>query len=510
MLRFALHPGRGRKVAIDASRAYLLGMNEISVSGTIRRTGSTLECDLANAKAAAVNLECETLEVGRLALSTCLLEQRDEPYRLMLELARHRIKQFIAKAEDWQVWDHPAATDALSLWNEAREHFTAAMTTADPSVSEAHAADALVAGIRASERLALAYSQILLHRRFGSRAASKVVLGVRLDTNAVPTQFGKFIESFDMVCLPLRWATLEPKPGVFDFSSLGPWIQWAQNRGTTLAAGPLVDLSPANLPSWIDAKRTSFDELREAVWKLARAVGDAIAGHVRMWSLARGLNDSATWPLELPQMVELARRAEIGLREARKGVSTLLEIEHPFGHAVATRKRAVTPRVLVDTLVNEGVHLDCLTLRLLMGDPGPGHLTRDMLEVSALLDSYIPIRKPVFVELGVPSAQVDEAAGHWRAPWTPKSQAAWAARMFAVAMSKPHVELVVWGALKDDPAHSAAFGLASRDGSPKPVVTVLTRARAALKQPLGPWKPAAISATSDSQTRQVEERKEAS
>ncbi len=506
MLRFDIHPGRGRRVVFDAARAYLIGAHDHALKGKVRERANSFVCELATAKAAAVNLECETPEMGRLALSTCLLEQRDEPYPLMLELARHRIKQFIAKAEDWQIWDHPAAADALKGWNGAREHFTAAMTNADPEAAEAHASDALVAGIKANERLALAHAQILMHRRFGGRAASARVLGIRLDANTTPARIGKALHGFDMACLPLRWATLEPTRGAFDFSSLGPWIQWAQDSGRTLVAGPLIDLTPENLPSWMDRRRMSVDDLTKAVWDYAKAVGDAIAGHVRMWSIARGLNDGESWPMDLSQMVELARRAEIGLRAARKEVPTLLEIESPFGHAVAARPHAVVPRTLVDTLVNEGVRVDCLLLRLLMGDPGPGHLTRDMLEVSSLLDSYIPFRKPTFVELGVPSSPIHESAGHWRAPWSPKSQAVWASRAFTVAMSKPHVELVLWSALADPPAGASAFGLIANNGVAKPVVEALATAREALRKPLGPWKAPVPKASTE--TREHSSKKE--
>ncbi len=491
MLRFAVHSPRSSRVKVDASRGYLLGANDRAVSGKIRTRDGMLECQIESSKAAAVNIECETAEMGRLALSTCLLEQRDEPYQLMLELARHRIKHFIAKCEDWQVWDHPGAAEALSKWNEAREHFTAAMTSADSQTSEEHASKALVAGLKASERLAIAHAQILMHRRFGSRAASKLVLGVRADTSIQPTRAAATLKEFDMVSLPLPWSKIEVAPGAFDFKIVEPWLSWAATAGRTVLAGPLIDLREENIPKWVAAKRGDFNVLRDAIWKFAEAIGEKLGPHVRMWSLARGLDDGDWWPLDLESKIELARRAEVGLRKARKDVPTLLEIDHPFGHRVASCQGAVSPRIFVESLVNEGVHIDCLLLRILMGEPGLEHLTRDLLEVSALLDSYIPYRKPVFVELGAPSAPIDAKAGHWRAPWTTKSQAIWGSRLFSVAMSKPHVELVLWSGLADHGADGRQRGMLSSDMQPKPLVKALAAVRGALRKPLGAWRPTA-------------------
>ncbi len=472
-----------------------MGAHDRSRAGTIRLRDGVLECQPESSKAVALNLECETPEMGRLALSTCLLEQREEPYQLMLELARHRIKQFIAKCEDWQIWEHPAAAEALNRWNQAREHFTAAMTSADLAQADEHSSAALVAGLKAGERLAVAHSQVLMHRKFGSKAASKLVLGVRLNLAARPARAATALKDFDMVCLPLPWSKIERSPGEFDFSVLAPWLEWAESTGRTVLAGPLIDLREENVPAWIAAKRGESAVLRDAIWKFAEATGAALAGRVRMWDLAAGLDDSTWWPLDLEERVEVVRRAEIGLRAARKDIPTLVEIEHPFGHQVASHSGALTPRAFIDALVNDGIHIDCLLLRLRMGEAGGEHLTRDLLEVSSVLDTFIPFRKPVFVEIGAPSVPGGPGAGFWRAPWSPKSQAVWAARTFAVAMSKPHVELVLWHSLADPaksgPKDCAMDGLIASDGTAKPVVAALATARAALRKPIGVWRPSA-------------------
>ena len=488
MLRFAFQQVEGAPVAINIARGYLIGNNDESIAGEIRFSNGRLECLPAIKRAAALNLECEMKEMGRLSISTCLLEQRREPYSLLLELARHRIKHFIAKCEDWQIWDHPGAAGALAEWNEARLLFTGALTTQDRAKADDLSSRALIKGLQASEKLAVAHSSIWLHRRYSTKAASKMVLGVRVDPRVPPATAADAAKSFDMVALPLSWAKIERSPGQFDFSSVAPWFDWATKAGRTILAGPVIDLHPDNVPSWIAAKRGDFSVLRDGIWKFADVIGRELAGRTGMWNISSGMNDNNWWPLDLEQMVELSRRAVVGLRQARKTVPTLLEIPRPFGHEVATRTGAITPRALIEALVNDGIHIDCLMLQVVMGEQSAGRLTRDLLELSSLLDSYRPLRKSVFVALGAPSSVGDTAAGYWRAPWSSKSQAAWASRMFSIAMSKPHVGMVMWESLMDTNPKQPTHGVVGGDRKPKPILETLVTLRRSLTVPLGQWK----------------------
>ena len=488
MLRFAFRKVEGAPVAIDVALGYLVGANDQSLAGEIRFEDGTLECRPAIRNAAALNLQCEVQGMGRLSLSTCLLEQRREPYSLLLELARHRIKHFIAKCEDWQSWDHPGAGEAIAQWNQARLFFTTAMTTQDTTKADELSSRALIQGLQASERLAVAHSNIWLHRRYGAKAASKMVLGVRVDPRVAPTSVASAASSFDMIGLPISWAKIERTPGRYDFGSIAPWVDWATKAGRTILVGPVIDLSPSNVPEWIAKQRGDFAALRDGVWKFADAVGRELAGRTGMWNISCGMNDNDWWSLDLEQMVELSRRIVVGLRQSRKNVPTLLEIPRPFGHDVARRAGAVTPRALVEALVNEGIHLDCLMLQFVMGENGSGRLTRDLLEISSLLDSYRPLRKSLFVALGAPSNSADDKAGYWRTPWTAKSQAVWASRMFSIAMSKPHVGMVVWESLIDDDGPRPPHGVLDASRTAKPILEQLISARRALAAPIGEWK----------------------
>jgi hypothetical protein len=495
MLRFAFEKMDEPPVRVDASHGYVLGANDLSVAGALSLRPGKLDCESELDSALAVNVECETRSMGRLALSTCLLQQRPERYSLLQELARHRIKLFIAKCEEWQVWDHPGCAAAIAQWNDARSDFTASMTTPDRVDADRRAAQSLVNGLEAGERLAVAHARIALHRRYETRAAGRVTIGARVTGRVSERGIAAAAGAFDLLQVPLDWSVIERQEGRFDFSSVEPWLEWASAQGKVVVVGPLLDLREQALPEWLRKRRGDFDALRSAAWRYAEAVGELVGSRTGMWNVGSGMNDSAWWPLKLEQMVEITRRIAVGLRKTRRDVPIMLEIPRPFAEGVGSLPRAVTPSMLVDTLGTEGVGIDCILAKFCMGQAGVDHRTRDLLEVSSALDGLRALRKTLFVSIDVPSGPTDPNAGYWRAPWSAKSQSIWARQMFQVAISKGHVATIVWNTLADDAVRGNTCGATTGDGMPKPVLEALVKARRRLAKPLGPWNAAPVQHT---------------
>ncbi len=116
------------------------------------------------------------------------------------------------------------------------------------------------------------------------------------------------------------------------------------------------------------------------------------------------------------------------------------------------------------------------------------------MQISDIIDRYLGFEMPVVISaFGVPSEAAAEAGGWWRAPWTPDQQSRWMARVFAMAMSKPFVETLIWTDLYDHPgADLPAGGLLTDSGQAKPVLRRLVNTRKRLRKPLGPLKTEAL------------------
>jgi hypothetical protein len=488
MLRFTVFQGDGPAPEWPVTNAHLLGPDDSAVRGDIRFESGQIVCHKRGSQACGLCLQHDAGRAGRLMLQTCLLPDRDEPYLLTVELARHRIKTFLAKSEEWQMFDLSLAHPAVEQWEKAREEFTAALTAEDPVEGSRAADSSLIDAIEATERLAMAHAEILLHRRYAQRAASSATLGVRVwpERDARPLR-DLVAKEFDLVSIPLRWRELEIEEGKYRWEPVDRWMEWARKEGKPIVAGPLLDFSKRALPDWMYVWQHDYDTCRDLVYDHIERVVNRYRATVGMWNLGCGLNVNGNFVFSAEQMVDLVRMASLLVRQVRRGARTMIELEQPFGEFVGVNPESISTIAFLDGLVQGGIRLDAVGLRLLFGGGTPGIAARDLMQISSVLDKLFLTELPVLVSaMGVPSEEVSPTGGTWRDGWSDDVQARWVTRMFALALSKPYVESLFWTDLYD---HAAAelphAALISPRGKAKPAMQRLISLRRRLRKPLG-------------------------
>jgi len=489
MLRFAVYDDNGPAADWPLVNVHLLGPDDLAFRGKVGFRDGRIVCKTPSNRATALCLQYETAKMGRLMLQTCLLPQRENPYILSVELARHRIKMFIAKSEEWQMFDLSTDHPAMRHWEQARQLLTRSLTSNDALEADRLARESLDHAVNATERLASAHAEILLHRRFANRAASSATLGVRVWPGRDGKNLRQLIASnFDLIIVPLRWKELEVEEGVYNWEPVDRWMEWAADEGKPIVAGPLLDFSKRALPDWMYVWQHDYDTCRDLVYEYIQKVVYRYRSLVGMWNIASGLNVNDNFEFSAPQMLDLTRMASLLVRQARKGARTMIELRRPFGEHCARKRDSMSPFAFVDRLIQEGIKFDALGVQLLFGQRRSGRACRDLMQISNLLDRFFLIEVPILVSaMGVPSQPVDTNGGWWHRPWSPDLQARWVGRVFASAMSKPFVESVFWTDLYDHPdAELAGAGLITGEGQPKPALARLIGMRKRLRKPLGP------------------------
>jgi len=491
MLRFAVYDENGPARQCPLPNAHLIGPEELVVPGEVAFEDGCIVGRKRTSQAVGLELLADAGPMGELMLPTCLLPDREKPYLLNVELARHRIKMFIAKSEDWQMFDLSAEHPAMQQWEKARQIFTRALITENPMKADRIARDALAHGIDATEKLALAHAEILLHRRFAQRPASSSTLGVRV----APKRDAKGLrdvlqKDFDVVALPMQWNELEVNEGSYNWAPLDGWMQWAQQVRKPVVGGPLLDFSPAALPEWMHVWQNDYDTCRDLAYDHIERVVQRYRNSVGMWNIASGLNVNDGFRFTFEQMMDLARMAALVVRQARPGARTMVELVQPFGEHLAFNKDSLPPARFVERLLQEGIRVDAVGVQLLFGSGTIGHTARDLMQISNVIDRFAFLEQPVLVSaMGAPSENIDRDGGHWHEQWSPEAQATWISRVFAMLMSKPFVETVFWTDLYDHPrAKLPAAGLITDTGRAKPGLSRLVGARRRLRKPLGPLK----------------------
>ncbi|GAB4386701.1 MAG: hypothetical protein Kow0022_16470 [Phycisphaerales bacterium] len=482
--------------------------------------------------------------LGVLTLQTCLLPEREEPYLLSLELARHRLMLFLNKLEDWQLFDLPRDHPVMVLFEQARMTFTDALVAqrhglepgseARPETRgyspDAHrlAMRALCLGVEAGERLAVlnAAREFVprisgqIHRRAvesqpggsaerslrGNAAAVlspdrvgvilpiRPVIGCSIPTSAFFEKAQQVaLQCCEFISMPMRWSEMEPTEGKYLFQNTDQWIEWAVRKAKLpVVAGPVIDLRPSAVPDWLYIWENDYETLRELIYEHVKNIVTRYRRTIARWTIVSGLHANSNFQLSFDQMMDLTRICVMVVRKLHPTAKVQVELTQPWGEYYTQNRRSLPPLLYAEMLTQAGITVDSFAVRIQMGQPEQGQSTRDLMELSAMLDRCAMLDKPIAITaVGVPSG-VPEAVGHpeladlnpgcWRKPWSEQQQAEWATAALSIALSKPFVQSVCWQELYDlpQPAEMPRGGLISVNGTEKPLVQRFVEIRNAM------------------------------
>jgi hypothetical protein len=494
--------------------------------------------------------------LGLLTVQTCLLPDSTKPYLLTIELARRQIMFVLNKMEDWGLFDLPTDHFLLQQFDAARETFTKALiaqrSAGDGALDAGRggfspaadrlAAAALATGIAVGEQLTLlnaerqfklrvsggGYKEALSHlARLTPElppAGHPVVIpgaghcvlsempqiGCAISPGAfTEIQQRAILASCDFVTMPMRWIDMEPTEGKYNFATTDRWIEWAiRTAKLPVVGGPLVDFRPQCAPDFLFIWENDYETLRDLVYEHVTAVVTRYRRTITRWTVASGLHVNTNFKISFDQIVDLTRMCIQLVRKLHPTAKVQLEIAQPWGEYHALNRRSIPPYVYAEAIVQAGAahppsQIDAICLRAQMGHAEPGLATRDLLALSAMLDRYAALEKPVVVSaLGCPSGPVTPKPfrpragaeptdpyepGFWREPWSESQQSAWLAAAAAVCLSKPYVQSICWHDLSDTANLGAApempgGGLLGANGTPKAALTKLAQIRKAVKE----------------------------
>ncbi len=528
--------------------AYVVGPEDVAVPADVSIDGGVIRCTKKTPDSAGLALQFPVRVQGGeevVVLQTCLLPERERPYLLSLELARHRLMLTFNKLEDWALFDLASGDAGLKLFEEARQAFTEALvivggehaskadleTGGYSAKADQLARRALSLALEASElltqtqmraqhakrmsgelaaaaaKVALPKSAITEHETTRSRNALLGSAGVILPTppqigvSVGPQQFTpalcKAVQSCcDFLCMPMRWVDMEPTEGRYLFGNTDRWIEWAvRTAKLPIVGGPLIDFRKGVLPEFLYIWEHDYETLRELVYEHVKTLVTRYRRTVSTWTVVSGLHVSSNFTLSLEQVMDLTRLCVMVVRKLQPSAKVQVQIDQPWGEYFAASATRAMPPIMYAEMVNQaGINPDLLALRVEMGQPEAGRATRDLMSFSAMLDKYAGLEKPLSIAaLSAPSQEpkADElglenghAPGRWRQPWSEAAQAEWLAQMLSVAASKPYVHSVCWAELYENGKASEARhdGLIDSSGKPKPALNRLAEIRAAIKE----------------------------
>ncbi|MGP1271756.1 MAG: endo-1,4-beta-xylanase [Phycisphaerales bacterium] len=501
----------------DVTDAHLFGPDGIPVPAEVRAIPGRVVCEKASGEAAGLSLVFPPPALGdagsrSLVLATCLLPERDDPYLLSLELARQRIMMLLNKLEDWQLFDLPSDSPAMQRLEDARLAFTDALVShnLDRSHHGEYSADAerlarraLEMAVEASDALVRAHVQRALPERVtgagylaavGKAATSGPVQGPPVkspnDTGLVlagkpalaasinPNQFSPAIQqavsaSSDYLSLPLRWRELEPDEGRYSFAATDRWIEWAVRRARLqVFAGPVISFSRGDVPDWLYIWEHDYETLREVIYEHVKNVITRYRRTVPRWTLLSGLNRNENVQLTFEQMMDLTRMTMLQARKLHPQGKIQIEVVHPFSAEPGHRPRALPGALYAEMVQQAGIGVDAWGIRLELDRPRPGEIGRDLMQLSAVVDRYALLDRPLAITATSPAREPG-------APAPTEDDSQWIRRALELIASKPSVVSLTWQERELPPGAKGPVPGSIIDGSgqPRPAIRAISELR---------------------------------
>lgn len=494
--------------------AYLLGPDHVPLRGTqISFESGLILCRKKDPGTAALVCLHALGDCGELTLSTCQLPERDEPYLLSLELARHRLMLLYNCVEDWGMFTDVEDPPFGPRLDKARHLFIEALCRfpQDPAGADAAARESLALAVALSEDVALTHADLLLNRRKSFAAVPRHPIGLGVFPGPVYESLAAVVLSHaDFLVLPTPWARLAPAEGKYRWELLDPWMDWAAQHRLPVLAGPLLSFEAGAIPDWLFMWEHDYEALRELTLEhlqhflsryrpAAPSPGAPASVAVpRLWNVISGLQLNDALDLSFDQIMELTRLAVELVHKLDPYSRVLVEIAQPFGEYASQNPRAIPPLTYAELLIQQALPLDGLILPILMGQPLHGQYVRDLMQISYSLDHYGLLGKPLHLLIAAPSEPLTEMmiplpspahsldihSGSWRKPWSQLVQSRWLEAMFHLALGKPYVESVAWRHLVDHPQMDLPLsGLMDEEMQPKSALHQLAAFRQMLLTP---------------------------
>ncbi len=437
--------------------AYLFGGDGIGIRrAQIAFDDGFVECTKPNLETAGLALLWPVEGFGSVLLPTTCLPERQRPYNLNVEIARAKLMQIVNKREDWLFFN--SIEGIADLLKQSQELLIRAIQNiSKPPEASILADEALKKALLFSEKLAIKQAESLLKTRSKSHGFGRGCFGCRVDYKKIgdPTYVQRLLELFGSATISVNWALVEPDKGEFDFSSIDACVEVLGKKRLSLSAGPLLCFSKEFLPKWLLRSEAGFEKIREMAYRFVSEVVSRYSGTIHTWYVISGLNAFNHFGFGFEQILEMTRAANMAVKQASDRAMKIIEVSNPWGEYYSTTPNSIPPLVYMDMVVQSGITFDAFGLPVQFGKNQSGMHVRDMMQISAILDYFGPIAKPLYMtNVEVPSSNGEdsyggEVAGIWHEPWNQTLQGKWIEQFYKIVLSKPFVSSVTYSNLID-------------------------------------------------------------
>src|SRR5258707_10002941 len=151
--------------------------------------------------------------------------------------------------------------------------------------------DALDQGYQSAAELVRAYVDQVFQIRHQRQPRLETTLGCRLGpTLPSPALTEQLKPAFNAVYLPLSWNLIESTEASYRWDQCDALVDWALQHKFDVTAGPLIDFSSVQLPSWLWLWEGDVTSLASFMAKFVEMTVRRYRTRVRRWHLTAASN----------------------------------------------------------------------------------------------------------------------------------------------------------------------------------------------------------------------------
>jgi hypothetical protein len=412
--------------------------------------------------------------IGFPVSTSATLREREEPYRLLVELARGKINQVRTQAAEWELLGLTLDAETAADLAAATKAFGRASMSEDAADADAAATAALAGAYRAAARASRLYADTCVRIRRGYEAGIQTAWGCRLDARPDADGERLFLEAFTAARLVPNWAAIEPVESRYDWTAVDALVEWAVGHGLKVSIGPLIDLGDERLPAWMSDWHGELPSVAAFFCDFVETAIHRYRDRVSEWLLCSGFNFTTALGLTEDDRLRLSARLLDAARAADPDARWMVGLAQPWGDYLDRDDFTYSPLVFADTLMRSGLPVTGFEVEVVGGDRPGASLMRDGMETLRMLELFGVLGVPIDLMFRHPG-RVGPAGGHttgvngppqtWRAEDDEAAQSDWGESLARIGLCLPHVRSVFWGRWADHGDDTA--GLVTADGRPK-------------------------------------------
>lgn len=494
LIRFAVYPASLTEDWPEVYRGYLTGSDGRVFPTRIEVDGDIVGCRRTTSESCKFHVTFPVEGFGRPVVNTASLPEREQPYVLVVELARGKIVQVRNQASAWELAGMQIPPSFAAASRAAHLAFgRAASSQADIAESTRLATESLHYAFIAAEILTRGYAtQALAGRlqRFGGLPAS---IGCDLQGSLPQPEANElFTAAFNAATVEVPWRSIEAIEGEYDWGPIDLQVEWCEQQKVEnqklkgehqkllVRGGPLIDFGPNGLPSWLSRWEHDVFNLRSFICDFVETAISRYAGRIRIWEVAARANSGGALTLNEENRLMLTASVLGVAKQVDEESQLMIRVDQPWGDYQARGQHRLSPLQFVDAIHRSGVGLAGVNLELAMGFLPRGSARRDLMEISRLIDSWSVLNLPLHVTLASPSSCEDDPLSHsdwevdprlWSEETAEENQAESLDRVLELLLAKPSVAGVFLTHFSDADRHQFPFaGMLRADGTPKPAL----------------------------------------